>query len=130
MNKRKVMLFRYGKVFKSHLFLAPAVVSCDHELNCFILQNEGTLFECSYPKPIHGVLGELSMLVAVGDTHRRLRSAALSLVSITKSKPQFLNDIESAALRVLGSWRAHDGTVLFCEDARKVISWTLQYPYF
>ncbi|OWM81543.1 hypothetical protein CDL15_Pgr007584 [Punica granatum] len=109
---------KYGKVFKSHLFLAPTVVSCDQELNCFILQNEGALFECSYPKPIHGILGKLSMLVAVGDTHRRLRSAALSLVSVTKSKPQFLNDIERAALEVLGSWRNED-RVLFCEDARK-----------
>ncbi|XP_075646837.1 cytochrome P450 724B1-like [Castanea sativa] len=110
--------FRYGKVFKSHLFLSPTVVSCDQELNYFILQNEGKLFECSYPKPIHGILGKNSMLVAVGDTHKRLRNVALSLVTITKAKPEFLHDIETTAIRILHSWK-EKSQVIFCEEARK-----------
>ncbi|XP_050204654.1 cytochrome P450 724B1 isoform X2 [Mercurialis annua] len=109
---------RYGKVFKSHLFFSPTVVSCDQELNYFILQNEGKLFECSYPKPIHGILGNVSMLVAVGDTHKRLRNVALSLVNITKSKPEFLNDIETTAIQFLKSWKDKK-QVMFCEEARK-----------
>ncbi|XP_050279890.1 cytochrome P450 724B1-like [Quercus robur] len=109
---------RYGKVFKSHLFLSPTVVSCDQELNYFILQNEGKLFECSYPKPIHGILGKNSMLVAVGDTHKRLRNVALSLVTITRSKPEFLHDIETTAIRILHSWK-EKSQVIFCEEARK-----------
>ncbi|XP_012490992.1 cytochrome P450 724B1 [Gossypium raimondii] len=109
---------RYGKVFKSHLFFSPTVVSCDPELNYFILQSEGKLFECSYPKPIHGILGKVSMLVAVGDTHKRLRNAALSLVTITKSKPEFLHDIENIAIQILDSWK-NKPQVIFCEEARK-----------
>ncbi|OMO89603.1 Cytochrome P450 [Corchorus olitorius] len=109
---------RYGKVFKSHLFFSPTVVSCDPELNYFILQNEGKLFQCSYPKPIHDILGNFSMLVAVGDTHKRLRNVALNLVTITKSKPQFLNDIENIAIQILDSWN-HKPKVFFCEEARK-----------
>ncbi|XP_031284074.1 cytochrome P450 724B1-like [Pistacia vera] len=109
---------RFGKVFKSHLFFSPTVVSCDPELNYFILQNEGKLFQCSYPKPIHGILGKVSMLVAVGDTHKRLRNVALSLVTVTKSKPEFLNDIERIAIQILDSWK--DKTqIKFCEEARK-----------
>ena len=106
-------------MFKSHLFLSPTVVSCDEELNYFILQNEGKLFECSYPKPIHGILGKASMLVAVGDTHKRLRTVALSLITITKSKPGFLNDIETTAIRILHSWK-DKSQVIFCQEARKV----------
>ncbi|XP_015578093.1 cytochrome P450 724B1 [Ricinus communis] len=109
---------RYGKVFKSHLFFSPTVVSCDQELNYFILQNEGKLFQCSYPKPIHGILGNVSMLVAVGDTHKRLRNVALSLVNITKSKPEFLNDIERTTIQILNSWKDKK-QVMFCEEARK-----------
>ncbi|XP_022759838.1 cytochrome P450 724B1-like [Durio zibethinus] len=109
---------RYGKVFKSHLFFSPTVVSCDPELNYFILQNEGKLFQCSYPKPIHGILGKVSMLVAVGETHKRLRNVALSLVTITKSKPEFLNDIERIAIHILDSWK-NKPKVIFCEEARK-----------
>ncbi|KAH7550625.1 hypothetical protein JRO89_XS13G0233700 [Xanthoceras sorbifolium] len=96
---------RYGKVFRTHLFFSPTVVSCDPELNYFILQNEGKLFQCSYPKPVHGILGKVSMLVAVGDTHKRLRNVALSLVTITKSKPEFLHDIERTAIQILDSWK-------------------------
>ncbi|CAN1315960.1 Cytochrome P450 724B1 [Linum perenne] len=44
------------------------------------------------------------MLVTIGDTHRRLRSVALSLVNVTKSKPEFLHDVEMAAIRILKSW--------------------------
>ncbi|GFZ05190.1 cytochrome P450, family 724, subfamily A, polypeptide 1 [Actinidia rufa] len=110
---------RYGKVFKSHLFFSPTVVSCDQELNYFILQNEDKLFQCSYPKPIHGILGEISMLVAVGDIHKRLRNVALSLVTTIKSKPEFLSDIEKIAIQILESWRGRN-QVLFCEEARKV----------
>lgn len=109
---------RYGKVFKSHLFFSPAIVSCDQELNYFILQNEDKLFQCSYPKPIHGILGNISMLVAVGDVHKRLRNVALSLVTTIKSKPQFLTDIETTAIHILDSWKFRD-QVLFCEEARK-----------
>lgn len=116
-------IFRYGKVFKTHLFFSPTVVSCDQELNYFILQNEDKLFQCSYPKPIHGILGEVSMLVAVGDTHRRLRNVALSLVATIKSKPEFLGDIERIAVEILDSWKGRQ-QVMFCAEARKVFSST------
>ncbi|KAL8506252.1 hypothetical protein ACS0TY_017209 [Phlomoides rotata] len=109
---------RYGKVFKSHLFFSPTVVSCDQELNYYILQNEDRLFQCSYPKPIHGILGKNSMLVVVGDTHKRLRNVAVSLVTTMRSKPGFLNDIERTATHILDSWKDKN-QVIFCEEARK-----------
>ncbi|PUZ47578.1 hypothetical protein GQ55_7G176900 [Panicum hallii var. hallii] len=121
---------RYGRVFKSHLFCTPTVVSCDQDLNHFILQNEERLFQCSYPRPIHGILGKSSMLVVLGEDHKRLRNLALALVTSTKLKPSYLGDIEKIALHVVGSWRqqAAEGSkedsgggrvVAFCEEARK-----------
>ncbi|KAH0653889.1 hypothetical protein KY289_031567 [Solanum tuberosum] len=109
---------RYGKVFKSHLFFSPTVVSCDQDLNYFILQNEDKLFQCSYPKPIYGILGKVSLLVAVGDTHKRLRNVSLSLISTIKSKPEFINDVETLALQILQSWTDKD-QVRYWEEARK-----------
>ncbi|KAK4487159.1 hypothetical protein RD792_006477 [Penstemon davidsonii] len=109
---------RYGKVFISHLFFSPTVVSCDQDLNYYILQNEDRLFECSYPKPIHGILGMSSMLVAVGDTHKRLRNVAVSLVTTIKSKPELLNDIEKTVTQILDSWKDKN-QVIFCQEARK-----------
>ncbi|PWA81420.1 cytochrome P450 protein [Artemisia annua] len=112
--------YRYGKVFKSHLFFSPTIVSCDQELNYFILQNEDKLFECSYPKPIHGILGKLSMLCVAGDTHKRLRNVAINLVSTTKSKPEFLTHIEKTTLQVLDSWKDKK-QIIFCQEARKQV---------
>lgn len=108
---------RYGKIFKSHLFGSPTIVSCDPELNAFVLQNENRLFECSYPKPIHGILGSSSLLVVVGDVHKRLRAQALFLINAAKSKHEFLMDIERNALLVMNSWKDKQ-TVIFCEEAR------------
>ncbi|KAE9458003.1 hypothetical protein C3L33_10093, partial [Rhododendron williamsianum] len=72
---------RYGKVFKTHLFFSPTVVS-------------------------------------LGDTHRRLRNVALSLVATIKSKPEFLGDIERIAVEILDSWKGRQ-QVMFCAEARK-----------
>lgn len=119
-------------MFKSHLFCTPTVVSCDQELNHFILQNEERLFQCSYPRPIHGILGKSSMLVVLGEDHKRLRNLSLALVTSTKLKPSYLGDIEKIALHVVGSWRDRSireadtaggrvkQVVAFCEEARKV----------
>ena len=111
---------RYGKVFKSHLFGSPAIVSCDPELNAFVLRNENRLFECSYPKSIRGILGSSCLLVVVGDVHKRLRSQALNFISAAKSNHDFLMDIERNALLVINSWKDKQ-TVIFCEESRKVI---------
>lgn len=106
-------------------------MSCDQELNHFILQNEDKLFQCSYPKPIHGVLGKNSLLVVVGDAHKRLRTMALTLVSTTKSKVSYLNDIEEMAVRIIHSWKnQHRTQILFCEEARKVRSKNIKITLF
>uniref|UniRef100_A0ACD5V5S4 Uncharacterized protein n=1 Tax=Avena sativa TaxID=4498 RepID=A0ACD5V5S4_AVESA len=111
---------RYGRVFKSHLFCTPAIVSCDQELNHFILQNEERLFQCSYPRPIHGILGKSSMLVVLGEDHKRLRNLALTLVTSTKLKPSYLGDIEKIAMDIVGSWHGKaTNNITFCEEARK-----------
>ncbi|KAL5998261.1 hypothetical protein ACLOJK_009199 [Asimina triloba] len=114
----KVHCSRYGNVFKSHVFGSPTIISCDQELNSFILQNEERLFECSYPKAIHGVLGKLSMLVVVGDAHKKLRSIALGLTNMWKWKLEYLHDIEEQAISTLESWKNRE-TIVFCEEARK-----------
>ncbi|KAL5718002.1 hypothetical protein ACHQM5_010948 [Ranunculus cassubicifolius] len=108
----------YGKVFKSHLFGCPTIVSCDYELNMFILQNEEKLFQCSYPKPIHGILGKLSLLVVVGDVHKRLRGFALSFTNTCKARPDYLHNIEKLTMGIMESWK-NKTEVVFCSEAKK-----------
>eukprot|EP00257_Ricinus_communis_P020315 XP_015579520.1 cytochrome P450 724B1 [Ricinus communis] len=96
---------RYGKVFKSHLFGSPAIVSCDHELNMFILQNEEKLFSASYPTAMHGILGKFSLLLISGDLHKKLRNVAVSFIAVCKSSPGYLHCVENFAVSMMESWK-------------------------
>ncbi|KAJ6754341.1 CYTOCHROME P450 26 [Salix purpurea] len=110
---------RYGKVFKSHLFGSPAIVSCDHDLNMFILQNEERLFEASYPKAMHDILGQFSLLVISGDLHRKLRNFVVTFTTVSKSSPRFLNFAENLAISMLDSWKGRK-EIDFLKEIRKL----------
>lgn len=95
-------------------------MSADAGLNRFILQNEGRLFECSYPRSIGGILGKWSMLVLVGDMHRDMRSISLNFLSHARLRTILLKDVERHTLFVLDSWQQH--SVFSAQDeAKKVL---------
>ncbi|KAF8693604.1 hypothetical protein HU200_039011 [Digitaria exilis] len=119
--RRRFFHESYGTVFKSHLFGSPTVVSCDEELNHFVLQNEERLFQCSYPGPIRGILGGSSLLVVTGERHRRIRAMALAFVASAGLKPAYLADVDRAARAVVASLRRRRA-VAFCGEARQVRS--------
>ncbi|KAK7262849.1 hypothetical protein RJT34_30430 [Clitoria ternatea] len=96
---------RYGTIYKSNLFGEPAIVSADAGFNRFILQNEGKLFEISYPKSVRGILGKWSMLVLVGDMHREMRNISLNFLSHARLRTHLLKDVEKHTLLVLNSWK-------------------------
>lgn len=116
-------------MFKSHLFGSPTVVSCDIELNTFILQNEETLFQSSYPKPVHDILGKLSMMLVSGDLHKKLRSVALSFINASKSSPDFLSYVDSFSLSYIDSWRSKS-QVEFFKEAKKVYVYDFLFDFF
>ena len=80
------------------------MVSADAGLNRYILQNEGRLFECSYPRSIGGILGKWSMLVLVGDAHREMRAISLNFLSSVRLRAVLLPEVERHTLLVLRSW--------------------------
>lgn len=108
-------------MFTSHLFGSPTVVSCDEELNHFVLHNEEKLFQCNYPGPIRTILGDSSLLVVTGERHRQIRSMFLALVASTGLKPSYLASLDESARSVIASWRGRHH-VNFCDEARKVSS--------
>jgi len=111
--------YRYGKIYRSNLFGEPTIVSADAGLNRFILQNEGRLFECSYPRSIGGILGKWSMLVLVGDMHRDMRSISLNFLSHARLRTILLKDVERHTLFVLDSWQQQ--TVFSAQDEAKKV---------
>lgn len=111
---------RFGKIYRSNLFGEPTIVSADAGLNRFILQNEGRLFECSYPRSIGGILGKWSMLVLVGDMHRDMRTISLNFLSHGRLRTHLLKEVEKYTLLVLSSWR-DNSTFSAQDEAKKVI---------
>ncbi|CAA0833850.1 Cytochrome P450 90B1 [Striga hermonthica] len=114
---------RYGKIYRSHLFGEPAIVSADADLNRFILQNEGRLFECSYPRSIGGILGKWSMLVLVGDMHRDMRTISLNFLTNASLKTRLLAEVEKHTLLVLSSWP--NNSVVRAQDEAKKFTFNL-----
>lgn len=123
MIKPYMLIFRFGKIYKSNLFGEPTIVSVDPGLNRYILQNEGRLFECSYPRSIGGILGKWSMLVLVGDMHRDMRLISLNFLTNARLKTQLVKEVEKNTLWVLDSWQENTS---FCaqDEAKKVINLT------
>ncbi|KAF3646718.1 Cytochrome 90B1 [Capsicum annuum] len=109
---------RYGKIYKSNLFGEPTIVSADAGLNRYILQNEGKLFECNYPRSIGGILGKWSMLVQVGQMHRDMRMISLNFLSHARLRNQLLSEVEKHTLLVLASWK-RDSVVSAQDEAKK-----------
>ncbi|XAR73874.1 hypothetical protein NMG60_11007992 [Bertholletia excelsa] len=114
---------RFGKIYKSHLFGEPTIISADAGLNKFILQNEGRLFECSYPRSIGGILGKWSMLVLVGDMHRDMRIISLNFLSNARLKTHLLPEVEKQTLLVLSSWK--DNSTFCAQDEAKKFTFNL-----
>ncbi|XP_059623668.1 cholesterol 22-monohydroxylase CYP90B51-like [Cornus florida] len=114
---------RYGKIYKSNLFGEPTIVSADAGLNKFILQNEGKLFECSYPRSIGGILGKWSMLVLVGDMHRDMRIISLNFLSNARLRTHLLPEVEKHTLLVLNSWK--DNSTFCAQDEAKKFTFNL-----
>ncbi|CAL5191656.1 unnamed protein product [Lathyrus oleraceus] len=109
----------YGKVFKSHIFGSPTIVSCDYEFNTFILQNEGKLFPVDYPKVMHKILGKYALILVTGELHKKLRSTVISFVSASKSESNFLHFVEMLAISRINSWGSNCKQVAFYREAKK-----------
>lgn len=124
---------RYGKIYRASLFGERTVVSADAGLNRYILQNEGRLFECSYPRSIGGILGKWSMLVLVGHKHREMRTISLNFLSSVRLREVLLPEVERHTLLVLSSWpplSSSGGTFSAQHEAKKVIEQNLIFFFF
>ncbi|CAN4097534.1 unnamed protein product [Withania somnifera] len=110
-------VLKYGNIFTTHVFGEPTVFSADPETNRFILQNEGRLFESSYPGSIQNLLGRHSLLLMRGTLHKRMHSLTMSFANSSILKDRLLTDIDRLVRLNLDSWAAR---VFLMEEAKKI----------
>lgn len=107
-------LNRFGKIFSCSLFGKWAVVSADPNFNRFIMQNEGKLFQSSYPKSFRDLVGKNGVITVHGEQQRKLHAIASNMMRLDKLKFNFLKDIQMVMLQTLGNF--HNNQVIFLQD--------------
>ncbi|XP_010552879.1 PREDICTED: cytochrome P450 90A1-like [Tarenaya hassleriana] len=108
---------RFGPIFLTHVFGEPTVFSVDAEMNRFVLQNEGKLFERSYPASLCNLLGKHSLLLMQGVLHKRMHSLTMSFANSSIIKDHLMVDIDRLVRFNMDSWY---GRVLLMEEAKKI----------
>lgn len=80
------------------------IVSTDPEVNYYIFQQEGNLFQCWYSESVLKVLGEQSMAVQAGAFHKYLKNLCLSLVGPESLKETLMHEMDQNTIQHLLSW--------------------------
>lgn len=103
------------------MFGERTVFSTDPEVNRFVLQNEGKLFESSYPSSISNLLGRHSLLLMKGSLHKRMHSLTMSFGNSSIIRDNLFVDINRLIKLNLDSWADH----VFLQDEAKKITFAL-----
>jgi hypothetical protein len=107
-------LSRFGKIFSCSLFGKWAVVSADPSFNRFVMQNEGKLFQSSYPKSFRDLVGKNGVITVQGDQQRKLHAIASNMMRLDKLKFHFLKDIQVVMHQSLANFQ--NNQVIFLQD--------------
>lgn len=126
----KERMDRYGPIFKTNLVGRPVVISTDSDLNYFIFQQEGRLFESWYPDTFTEIFGRQNVGSLHGFLYKYLKSMMLNLFG-PESLKKMLPEVEQAANRTLHQWSFQDtielkdatASMIFDLTAKKLISY-------
>uniref|UniRef100_A0A803KZY7 Cytochrome P450 90A1 n=1 Tax=Chenopodium quinoa TaxID=63459 RepID=A0A803KZY7_CHEQI len=130
---------RFGPIFLTHLFGEPTIYSVDPEVNRFILNNEGKLFESSYPSIIAYLHGEYSLLLMKGNLHKKMHSLTVNFTKSALTRGRLLLDMDRLMLFCMDSWSPK---LLLLEETKKAKNlrkefllivegfWSIPLPFF
>uniref|UniRef100_A0A7N0ZYK9 Cytochrome P450 n=1 Tax=Kalanchoe fedtschenkoi TaxID=63787 RepID=A0A7N0ZYK9_KALFE len=126
----KTRLEKYGEIFKTSLVTWPVIVSTDPELNYFIFQQEGNLFQSWYPDTFTEIFGRQNPGSLHGFMHKYLKNMMLHLFG-PESLKKMLTEVEQTARRKLQDWSFKDTvemknateSLIFGLTAKKLISY-------
>ncbi|WVZ21826.1 hypothetical protein V8G54_000370 [Vigna mungo] len=116
MDKRRRV---YGKVFKSHIFGSPTIVSTDADVNKFILQSDAKVFVPSYPKSLTQLMGESSILLINGSLQRRIHGLIGAFFKSQQLKAQITRDMQKYVKESMSSWK-EDCPVYIQDETKKI----------
>lgn len=84
------------------------------------MQNEGKLFQSSYPKSFRDLVGKNGAITAQGEQQKKLHSIASNMMRLEKLKFHFLQEIQIVIRHTLNNLK--DNQIICLQDiCRKVI---------
>ncbi|XP_020248784.1 cytochrome P450 87A3-like isoform X2 [Asparagus officinalis] len=95
---------RYGPIFKTSLVGQPVIISTDQELNDFVFQQEGNLFQSWYPETFMEIFGQDSAAALHGYIHKYIKNLVLKLFGPESLRERLLHDVEKSARLSLCLW--------------------------
>ncbi|XP_072998860.1 cytochrome P450 90D2-like isoform X1 [Typha latifolia] len=117
MEKRRLL---YGKVFKSHIFGSPTIVSTDAEVSRFVLQSDAKAFVPWYPKSLTELMGKSSILLINGSLQRRVHGLIGAFFKSSQLKCQITSDMQRYVLSSMRDWKDGD-QIIYIQDEAKLI---------
>ncbi|KAL9328674.1 hypothetical protein ACSQ67_003677 [Phaseolus vulgaris] len=119
----KQRMKRYGPIFKTNLVGRPIVVSTDPDLNYFIFQQEGQVFQSWYPDTFTEIFGRQNVGSLHGFMYKYLKNLVLNLFG-PESLKKMLPEVEQTACRTLEKWSFEDSVELKEATARMIFDLT------
>nr|CAB3447505.1 unnamed protein product [Digitaria exilis] len=127
----KNRLDRYGNIFKTSIVGRSVVVSADPELNYYVFQQEGKLFESWYPDTFTEIFGRDNVGSLHGFMYKYLKTLVLRLYGQENLKAVLLAETDLACHASLASWANRPSvelkdaisTMIFDITAKKLISY-------
>ncbi|XP_058778262.1 cytochrome P450 87A3 [Vicia villosa] len=119
----KQRMKRYGPIFKTNLVGRPVVVSADPDLNYFIFQQEGKVFQSWYPDTFTEIFGKQNVGSLHGFMYKYLKNMMLNLFG-PESLKKMLSEVEEAACRTLQQSSCQDSVELKDTTARMIFDLT------
>ncbi|XP_074583509.1 cytochrome P450 90D2-like isoform X2 [Curcuma longa] len=116
MDKRRRL---YGKVFRSHLFGSPTIVSTDAEVSRCVLQSDAKAFVPWYPKSLMELMGESSILLINGSLQRRVHGLIGGFFKSADLKAQITRDMHRYVRHSMVNWR-HNHRILVQDQTKNV----------
>ncbi|CAN0907532.1 Cytochrome P450 87A3 [Linum grandiflorum] len=126
----KERMKRYGSIFRTSLVGRSIVVSTDPDLNYFIFQQEGHLFQSWYPDTFTEIFGRQNVGSLHGFMYKYLKNMVLNLFG-PESLKKMIPEIEQTTAKRLKQWSQQDtvemkeatATTIFDLTAKKLISY-------
>ncbi|KAG2653010.1 cytochrome P450 87A3-like [Panicum virgatum] len=127
----KERLNRYGNIFKTSIVGRPVVVSADPDLNYYVFQQEGKLFESWYPDTFTEIFGRDNVGSLHGFMYKYLKTLVLRLYGQENLRAVLLAETDGACRASLASWAGRPSvelkdaisTMIFDLTAKKLISY-------